>query len=198
MENNQESSTVSLPRLFSLAPLPSFRWRFITINARTLSTLASLHLPNGSDYDNNMNLFNQCFDLERYDFMRVDNKQVFRNQLMTDGFSIHLQFSRAKRPKDITDEELRLEDLNIQEVEEYLRPAAVDPGVSHVFTASYGCGNYEHEIRRCSTAEYYALMGSKRRNKQLDKEKQDASIKEIESHFPTAKTADSNEYAKYL
>lgn len=128
----------------------------------------------------------------------MDANQIFRNQILTDGFSVHLQFSRAKRESTSLEEDVRLEDLTVDEVDDFFRPAAVDPGICHLFTASYGYGNDEHELRRCSTSEYYAYIGSGRRNHDLNKEKQATGIKLIESEFPTAKTADIRQYAQYL
>jgi hypothetical protein len=38
LENQAKGSSTQLPRLFSLCPLPSFRWRFITLNAALLAS----------------------------------------------------------------------------------------------------------------------------------------------------------------
>ncbi|KAG0163019.1 hypothetical protein DFQ29_003491, partial [Apophysomyces sp. BC1021] len=139
-----------------------------------------------------------CLDLDKYDFRRADNRQLFRNQILSDGFSVHLQFSRTKRPKSVVDEEIKVGDLRTDAINEFFRPVAIDPGVRHLFTASYDYGSGEHEIRRCSTPEYYALTGSARRNHDLDKKKQASGVKLIESEFPTAKTANRDQYREYL
>lgn len=122
----------------------------------------------------------------------------FRNTVLTDGFSVCFLFSRKKRTDDILDQRLELDDFVSEEVDGFFRPCAVDPGITNVLTASFGHGGTEHEIRKFSGAEYYATTGSPRRNKELDKEKHEAGIKDIESRFPTCKTANRNQYSEYV
>lgn len=66
----QESISLNLstdeaaPRLFSLAPLPSLKWRFITINSNVLAAFSGKRLP--STYEEKLNMFNQVFNLKRF------------------------------------------------------------------------------------------------------------------------------------
>jgi hypothetical protein len=36
--NTKGTSSITLPRLFSLCPTPSFRWRYVSLNAETLAS----------------------------------------------------------------------------------------------------------------------------------------------------------------
>lgn len=97
--------------------------------------------------------------------------------------------------------DLQLDDFEQNEIEEYFTPCALDPGRRDIFQAAYGAGDTPHEIRHCSTKEYYQLTGSPDRNKKLQNEKKRLGIEYIESSFPTAKTADiaqHKEYVRYL
>jgi hypothetical protein len=96
------------------------------------------------------------------------------------------------------EKDLQLDDFTMQEVDEYFRSCAVDPGVNTLVTAAYGHGNERHQLRRFSNSEYYAVTGSSRRNDQLNKKKESHGIKAIEDKFPTAKTADHREYERYI
>jgi hypothetical protein len=62
----QQSSSQELeqlPRLFSLSPLPSFKWRFITINPNSLSSFAGIKMP--TTYEDKLDMFNTVFDFKR-------------------------------------------------------------------------------------------------------------------------------------
>lgn len=132
------------------------------------------------------------------DSFRADEKMLFRNKVNTDGFSVDFIFARKKNPKNVLNQQLHVEDFRIDEVDEFFRPVAVDPGVASVLTASYGHGSACHEIRKFFSNEYYAATGSPRRNKYLDKQKQQAGIKDIETGFPTAKIVDPQQYRQYV
>lgn len=71
-------------------------------------------------------------------------------------------------------------------------------GRNHAFTAAYGAGNEEHEIRRMSTKEYYANTGSKRRNQTLQQEKREKGFTETEQNIPTPKTAKLDQFEHYI
>jgi hypothetical protein len=62
-------STQTLPRLFSLTPLPSLQWRFISINAELLSSLVpSVAKPNNpSEY---ARVFYHVFNFEPFRLYR--------------------------------------------------------------------------------------------------------------------------------
>ncbi|KAL1934459.1 hypothetical protein VTP01DRAFT_6641 [Rhizomucor pusillus] len=84
--------------------------------------------------------------------------------------------------------ELVLSDFK-EEIENYFMPCGLNPGRRNIFQAAYGAQNTEHEIRRSSTREYYQWTGSPKRNENLKKARKRNGIEEIESNFPSAKTA---------
>lgn len=124
-----------------------------------------------------------------------DNDAMFTNQISTDGYAVHFQLARAAKKASI---DLKLEDFSMSEIEEYFSVCSIDPGRKHVFTASYGYGEDEHEIRRVSRKEYSAFIGSKNRTRALQKMKKANGIEQIESRFPTCKTASVNIYNEYV
>lgn len=131
----------------------------------------------------------------------ISNKQMFRNVITTDGYSCSLHFSRRKPDAEeplTCHQDLKVEDFCTEEVEEFFRPCAVDPGVTNLITAAYGAGRESHDIRSFSNNEYYAMTGSKRRNYELNKKKEASGIADIESRFPSARTVRMEEYGEYL
>jgi hypothetical protein len=121
----------------------------------------------------------------------------FRNAISTDGFNTDFSFSRKKREVGIKGQNLELTDFCTAEIDAFYRPCAVDPGVATLLTASYGYGSHT-EIRTYSSGEYYSETGSKRRNVELNKEKETTGIKRVETNFPTAKTARLEQYQDYV
>ena len=118
----------------------------------------------------------------------------FRNICGTDGFNVDFHFSRSAKSK-LADQNLEAQDFDLEEVEEFFRPCAVDPGVATLVTASYGTNG---ERRRFTNSEYYAVTGSLRRNNEINKLKQRSGIQTIESQFPTAKTIRETQYHDYV
>jgi hypothetical protein len=59
--------TITLPKLFAPFPIPSLKWRFVELNSNALRTLLSIY-PFATSYEENRDLFNNVFDLERYGF----------------------------------------------------------------------------------------------------------------------------------
>lgn len=116
---------------------------------------------------------------------------MFINRVVTDGFSVSFVFARESRSNGT---QLELEDFTAEEVDKYFRPVALDPGRRKIFKAAYGCGEDSHEIRQCSTAEYYNMTGSPQRNKVLHREKKQTGIDRAEGNFPTGKTVDLTLY----
>ena len=53
---------LSLPRLFSLAPIPSCKWKYIAIDSNTLASFVRKSLPKG--YRNQLDLYQEVFNLE--------------------------------------------------------------------------------------------------------------------------------------
>lgn len=120
---------------------------------------------------------------------------MFTNQVCSDGFSIVFQFARPKKPQAV---ELELQDFTSEEISKYYRVCAIDPGVRHLFTASYGAGGAHHEVRRCSSKEYYTMTGSLRRGKQLLSSKKRLGIDTIETNYPTGKTSNIERYRYHV
>jgi hypothetical protein len=69
LENQAKSSSTQLPRLFSLCPLPSFRWRCITLNAELLASFfPSIQKPDcPAQY---ASVFHQVFNFDQFGFQR--------------------------------------------------------------------------------------------------------------------------------
>lgn len=66
--SEEEPDYTSLPRLFSISPKPSTKWRFISINAELLASLLPIAAPNDpSDY---AQVFFEVFDFSRFGFDR--------------------------------------------------------------------------------------------------------------------------------
>ncbi|KAL1930308.1 hypothetical protein VTP01DRAFT_1462 [Rhizomucor pusillus] len=122
-------------KLFALTPRPNFQWRFITINEKALRALTGIR----SEHP-----FEEIFDVTKYRFL-MDNDAMFTNQISTDGYAVHFQLARAAKKASI---DLKLEDFSMSEIEEYFSVCSIDPGRKHVFTASDGYGEDEHEIRQ--------------------------------------------------
>lgn len=120
---------------------------------------------------------------------------MFTNMVTTNGFQLSLHFARPAKSPGM---ELELSDFKEEEIENYFMPCALDPGRRDIFQAAYGAQNTEHEIRRSSTREYYQWTGSPKRNENLKKARKRNGIEEIESNFPSAKTADITRYSEYV
>ena len=130
-------------------------------------------------------------------YNRSDEQMFFRNTINTDGFSVDFSFSRKRREKGILEQDLQLEDFCLEEIENFYRPCAVDPGVNTLLTAAYGHGREAHEIRQFSSKEFYSVSGSKQRTCMLNKEKERTGVRLIESSFPSGKTARYLQYLRY-
>lgn len=131
------------------------------------------------------------------------NKVLFGNVVKSDGFCIDFVFYRRAYSEDDDSESIRrhiltISDFSINEVAESYRPSFLDPGRKSVFTATTGLDTKEHEIRRCSTQEYYHFTGSTAYSKRLQQMKDTAGITAIESATPTAKTARNITYCRFL
>ena len=100
---------------------------------------------------------------------------------MTDGYAINFLFARKKASDEkVQNIQLDLEDFTASEIHEHFQPVAVDPGRNQIFTACYGSGQTEHQVRRMLTTEYYTMTGSSQRNKTLQKEKRETGFAEID------------------
>ncbi|CEG75597.1 hypothetical protein RMATCC62417_10612 [Rhizopus microsporus] len=79
----------------------------------------------------------------------LESQNKFICCIQTDGFGACFVFSsKAKEEKATT--QLGLEDFSDQEVQECFQPCPVDPGRTHVFTATIQHEEGNLETRRCS------------------------------------------------
>lgn len=191
-----------LPKRFSITPVPSFRCKFVTVSANALSSFIKGTRPTG--YEGQLELFYRVFDFTKLRFKDIselkpggDNTVLFNNIVRSDGFAVDFVFCRKKQESVIGAHDLRLDDFSYDEVESVYRPAFIDPGRKSVFTAAVGLGD-NHQVRRCSTKEYYDLTGSTKYAIKLQKLKNEAGITLIETNTPTAKTCLASVYDTYV
>ncbi|KAG2192507.1 hypothetical protein INT46_008449, partial [Mucor plumbeus] len=94
------------PRNFSLVPTPSLRWKYISINCRSLATIVKK--KSGTTYKENIEQFYSTFDFKKFGFENLEellspeSKVRFMCSMMTDGFGACFVFARCK-PKKETD-----------------------------------------------------------------------------------------------
>ncbi|KAI8073508.1 uncharacterized protein B0P05DRAFT_580265 [Gilbertella persicaria] len=86
------------------------------------------------------------------------------------------------------------DDFTSEEVDRYFRPCTVDPNRSDVFVSYHG----KNDLRRLSTADYYNMNGTVNRQKLEQDRKKRSDIEQIETHFPSPKTAKLQYYTKYV
>jgi len=125
-----------------------------------------------------------------------ENTVLFNNLVRSDGFAVDFIFNRKKQESIIGGHDLTLEDFTYEEVEGVYRPAFIDPGRKAVFTAAVGLGD-DHQVRRCSTKEYYDLTGSTKYSIKLQRLKDERGITPIETDMPTTKTCQATVYLTY-
>ncbi|CEG80549.1 hypothetical protein RMATCC62417_14869 [Rhizopus microsporus] len=58
---DQQGKPNYMARLFSLFPIPSLKWRFVSINPNTLSSFTGKLMQ--SSYETKLSMFNTIFDL---------------------------------------------------------------------------------------------------------------------------------------
>ncbi|PHZ12739.1 uncharacterized protein RHIMIDRAFT_292050 [Rhizopus microsporus ATCC 52813] len=125
---------------------------------------------------------------------------MFANTVKSDGFSVDFVFNK-RTTKDATliaNIDLELEDFGLEEVKQACQPMFLDPGRKSVFTAAIGLDTTNHQIRRCSTAEYYHRTGSTKYIKKLERLKAQKGIKTIETNMPSPKTSQCAAYLLYI
>ena len=120
------------------------------------------------------------YSLEGLTTLHQTKQQMFRNLVLTDGYTCVVNFSRARRPADV---DLELQDFNAEEIGRHFRPCAIDPGRTDAFTAEYPDG----QSRSLGTHEYYSMTGSLARSRQLNIRKREHNVQETETNIPTPK-----------
>ncbi|KAI9481458.1 MAG: hypothetical protein EXX96DRAFT_618384 [Benjaminiella poitrasii] len=200
---------LSLPGLFAILPKPSVHWRFVTISAYALSAFVRERLPR--DYSGQLELFQRVFNFNAFKnvYKRIEdlipneeNKILFRNIVKSDELFIDFMFYRRAVDENedealIRNHNLGVNDFSMEEVAQLYRPSLLDPGRKTVYTAVMGLDQNQHEIRRCTTKEYYHLTGSTVSAKNLQPEKDAAGITAIESTTPTLKTARNISFLRF-
>lgn len=94
--------------------------------------------------------------------------------------------------------DIKLEDFTMQEINESYRPSFLDPGRKSVYNAAVGTNLLEHQLRRCTTSEYYHYTGSTVYLKKQQKVKNSNGIASIESCIPSPKTANASSYSFFV
>lgn len=105
-------------------------------------------------------------------------KSVLKNRILSASEDVRQLLFRAQL--FVNYYIILLEDFTYDEVESVYRPAFIDPGRKAVFTAAVGLGD-DHQVRRCSTKEYYDLTGSTKYAIKLQNLKNEAGITPIEA-----------------
>ncbi|KAI8970482.1 hypothetical protein BDF20DRAFT_127597, partial [Mycotypha africana] len=187
------------PKLFSLTPTVSFKWKHVSINEKALCCLSRQSIGNRS-YANNLEIFSNVFNFAKFgyetlqDLVRApaNSKDMFNCVIHTDGFAVTFLFVRFRQEKSAT-ATLTLEDFTPAEINKYFMPVAVDPGRNEIFKAVVGYNTDMHQIRTCSKEERAQIARYNRRAKVA------TGIKEIETNLPTCKTVHSEiQYKLYL
>ncbi|KAI9475648.1 MAG: hypothetical protein EXX96DRAFT_273362 [Benjaminiella poitrasii] len=192
---------LSLPRLSSVLPSPTYHWRFITISANALSAfLPGQSLPRG--YVDQLQLFYTVFKFYKLRFRSIEdlnsngsNNKLFGNLARSDGFTIgFLFYTRKIQTKDSTlmNSDLLLDDFDLEEIYAGYLPIAIDPGRKSVFTAVTGSDS--RKVKRCSIKEYYHLTGSTKYSAKLQRLKDQHNITDIKSRIPSNKTSSLAQY----
>ncbi|KAG2202343.1 hypothetical protein INT46_004668 [Mucor plumbeus] len=196
--NPYDVRRLSLPRLFTISPSPSFRWKFVTIIVNSLCCFTKEKLPRG--YNAQLDLFYKYFDFKGLGFKSIDdlrpnglNNVLFSNTIKSDGFTVDFLFEKRRATalkevkKDIENHDLVLEDFEYEEVERIYQPVFIDPGRKAVYTAAIGLDTSNHQIRQYSIKEYYNLTGSTKYSSRSQKLKDSKGLTSIETNIPTQK-----------
>ncbi|KAI9598146.1 hypothetical protein BDF19DRAFT_420435 [Syncephalis fuscata] len=106
---------------------------------------------NENYYENNTRNFYDVFNFENWatkeELLNSSEQRriKFMNSITTDGYSVDFHFYRESRKSNCNNVELSVADFRSEDIAQYFRPCAVDPGISQVFTAAYGHGNEFHK-----------------------------------------------------
>jgi hypothetical protein len=100
-------------------------------------------------------------------------KLAFSNLIRTDGFTADVVINKSVKTSTEDYAHYSDQDVDISLLGDVLKNenldtfslCGVDPNRNQVFAAAYGDGDGSHQLRRCSTLEYYTYTGSKRHEK---------------------------------
>ncbi|KAI8368308.1 uncharacterized protein BYT42DRAFT_126091 [Radiomyces spectabilis] len=173
--NQQEAGQdehAALPRLFSLFPLSTFKWRYITINPNVLAAFLGRSIS--GRFEENMNMFYCVFNFQR---LKLDSfeqlqdpdrrrKLAFANLIRTDGFGVDVMLFKSSLVSQ--NEFCFYSDLvsDVRYISREVQGAALtnislcglDPGRTHVFTASGSVRHAKEERRRMDRAQVTDLF----------------------------------------
>ncbi|KAI8062966.1 hypothetical protein BDF21DRAFT_402712 [Thamnidium elegans] len=195
------------PRLFSLFPNPSLKWRFIKIDGQNLSTLFLDTRLQREENETNFAFATRCF-FNSFDFTKLkirnltklqelprQKRRMFLNSIYTDGYTCRISFARSV-PETLEEDKVNLEiaDFNADEIENFFRPCFLDPGRKNAYVAYYG----NEQVRSLTVNEYYCSSGSVNRARKQDTFKIEQGIKDLETQIPTTKTSSVDSYINHL
>ncbi|RCI06871.1 hypothetical protein CU098_013908 [Rhizopus stolonifer] len=149
-KQEDEEKRQIVPRLFSLCPVPSLKWRFISLNPNSISAFAGIKLPNM--YEAKREMFNKIFDFERLRISRTNRYAadvIIRKSSQTNPEDFAHYFDQEV-PTTLLRDVLNSEDLD------NISLCAIDPNRNQVFVASYGGGSRRHmkkEIERMAAED---------------------------------------------
>ncbi|KAG2209788.1 hypothetical protein INT47_001936 [Mucor saturninus] len=193
------------PRMFSLFPNPSFKWRFIKIDNQNLHGIFGRRIRQVQEetpFSFAQRSFFECFDFRKLKINSLAELQslhekgrMFLNSFYTDGYTCRVSFCRKKKPvSSLENVTLTLNNFNSEEVQQYFRPCTVDPNRKDVFTSYHG----ENDVRRLSSSEYYNMNGVINRQKQELERKKSNKIEHIETRIPSPKTTGADNYKRHI
>ncbi|KAI8987275.1 hypothetical protein BDF20DRAFT_255001 [Mycotypha africana] len=135
-----------LPRLFSVLPTASIRWRFVTVSVSALSCFTRQKLSRG--YQDQLELFYRIFRFQSLRYRNLSsfipngsNTVRFGNIMRTDGFSIDFLFYKRRHgtlESTYKTLDLSLDDFSKSKVEQTYVPIFVDSNRKSVFNATVG------------------------------------------------------------
>ncbi|KAK9760615.1 hypothetical protein K7432_015190 [Basidiobolus ranarum] len=165
-------------------------------------------------YEAKLEMFNKVFDFKR---LRLDSfqdlqdpnkkrKLAFSNLIRTDGFTADVVLQKSVKIHIDDYAYYSGQDLDISLLGNVMKNenmnnvslSAIDPNRNQVFAASYVDGDISHQLRRCSTVEYYTYTGSKRHAKREMEIMCVEDMSTIFKNIPTAKTANTSPYLQYV
>lgn len=133
------------------------------------------------------------------------NKKVaFSNFIRTDGFTadvVLIKSSGNKINDDYYEQDYDvtlLGEVTTKEEVDEMTLCGIDPNRGQVFAASYGYGEESHQVRSCSTREYYTYTGSIRHQRKEQQRMEDSGMDDILLNIPTAKTAFISRYLQFV
>ncbi|GAA5808947.1 hypothetical protein MFLAVUS_002347 [Mucor flavus] len=122
------------------------------------------------------------------------NDVLFANTIKSDRRAT----ARQESKNDIENHDLALKDFEYEEVERMYHPIFIDPGRKAVYTAAIGLDTMDHQIRRCSTKEYYNLTGSTKYLSRLQRLKNMKDLTIIETNISTQKICSSISHERFI